>query len=273
MQNELGQLVALPEGKLVFTNEQIQFLLDNIGNLNPHIRDNLVYTLFARGFSENAFKQKQIQVIIDSFIQNRDLFRQINQPENDAVFLRTFSALLGTLILESDNDKPILTDSERQLLFDWSIRYLKEEKDFRGYVTNKGWAHSVAHGSDFLGATLSHHDFKPKSVSAIFEVITSIFQNLKNPFVDDEEQRIAFAFFQGVHFQKIASADFNSFVNDFDKKIYQQLLHDDRSNWYCLSSWFRLLQNWYFYFSTNKEVQDNLLSKITAYNEKMGFTL
>ncbi|MBI0022415.1 DUF2785 domain-containing protein [Lactobacillus sp. W8172] len=101
----------------------------------------------------------------------------MNQPENDAVFLRTFSALLGALILESDNDKPILTDSERQLLFDWSIRYLKEEKDFRGYVTNKGWAHSVAHGSDFLGATLSHHDFKPKSVSAIFEVITSIFQN------------------------------------------------------------------------------------------------
>ncbi|MBI0092154.1 DUF2785 domain-containing protein [Lactobacillus sp. M0403] len=273
MQNELEQLVALPEGKLVFTNEQIQFLLDNIGNLNPHIRDNLVYTLFARGFSENAFNQKQIQVIIDSFIQNRDLFRQINQPENDAVFLRTFSALLGALILESDNDKPILTDSDRQLLFDWSIRYLKEEKDFRGYVTNKGWAHSVAHGSDFLGATLNHHDFKPKSVSAIFEVITSIFQNLKNPFVDDEEQRIAFAFFQGVHFQKIASADFNSFVDDFDKKIYQQLLHDDRVDWYCFSSWFRLLQNWYFYFSTNKEVQDNLLSKITAYNEKMGFAL
>ena len=244
MQNELKKLVDLPEGKLVFTNEQIQFLLDNIGNLNPHIRDNLVYTLFARGFSENAFKQKQIQVIIDSFIQNIGLFRQINQPENDTIFLRTFSALLGALILESDNDKPILTDSERQLLFDWSIRYLKEEKDFRGYVTNKGWAHSVAHGSDFLGATLSHHDFKPKSVSAIFEVITSIFQNLKNPFVDD-----------------------------FDKKIYQQLLHDDRANWYCLSSWFRLLQNWYFYFSTNKEVQDNLLSKITAYNEKMGFTL
>ena len=46
MQNELEKLVDLPEGKLVFTNEQIQFLLDNIGNLNPHIRDNLVYTLF-----------------------------------------------------------------------------------------------------------------------------------------------------------------------------------------------------------------------------------
>ena len=54
--------------------------LDNIGNLNPHIRDNLVYTLFARGFSENAFKQKQIQVIIDSFIQNRGLLdKLINQ--------------------------------------------------------------------------------------------------------------------------------------------------------------------------------------------------
>lgn len=137
MQNELEQLVDLPEGKLVFTNEQIQFLLDNIGNLNPHIRDNLVYILFSRGFSENAFKHKQIQVIIDSFIQNKDLFRQINQSENDAVFLRIFSALLGALILESDNNKPILTDSEHQLLFDWSI-VSKRRKRFSWLCDKQG---------------------------------------------------------------------------------------------------------------------------------------
>ena len=273
MQEELEKMVQLESGKLSFTDNQIDFMLQNIGNLDPYLRDDVVYTLLARGFTENSFIPEQKAKIVTTFISSRNLFKGIEQPQNDLIFLRTFNALLGELILESDNDKPILTDSERQLLFDWSIRYLKEEKDFRGYVTTKGWAHSVAHGSDFLGATLSHHDFKPKSVSAIFDVITSIFQNLKNPFVDDEEQRIAFAFFQGVHFQKIASADFNSFVDDFDKQIYQQLLHDDRANWYCLSSWFRLLQNWYFYFSTNKEVQDNLLSKITAYNEKIGFAL
>ena len=99
-----------------------------------------------------------------------------------------------------------------------------------------------------------------------------VFQNLQGPFNYDEEQRIAFAFFQGVHFGKISTPEFNSFINCYNEKIYQQLAENDRISWYRLSSWLKLLQNWYFYFS-NQSVKDNLLSKITAYNEKMGYTL
>ncbi len=72
---------------------------------------------------------------------------------------------------------------------------MKAEKDFRGYVKDKGWAHSIAHGSDFLGSTFSHPDFMANNTADIFAIIETIFQNMQGPFIDDEEQRLAFAFF------------------------------------------------------------------------------
>ena len=49
--------------------------------------------------------------------------------------------------------------ADRKTIFNWGIAYFFKKTDFRGYVKNKSWAHSVAHGSDFLGSTLSHPNF------------------------------------------------------------------------------------------------------------------
>lgn len=156
MKHSLEKLVRCPEGELKFTDNQVQLLLGNIGNLDPVIRDDLVYTLFARGFLERAFTHEQEQTIINTFITEKKLFKDIAKPQNDKVFLRSFSALLGSVILETDQETEILTNEQRKQFFAWSIDYLLREKDYRGYIEGKGWAHSIAHGSDFLGGS-----FKP----------------------------------------------------------------------------------------------------------------
>lgn len=149
----------MPRSKLIFTNAKVNLLFKNIGNLNPTIRDDFVYTLFARGFLESAFTHEQEQNVINAFIKEKGLFQDIDKPENDGVFLRSFSALLGSVILEKDKETKILTATDRNILFDWSIDYLMHEKDYRSFVETKGWSHSVAHGSDFLSAALSHPKF------------------------------------------------------------------------------------------------------------------
>ncbi|MEB3362734.1 hypothetical protein SDC49_00645 [Lactobacillus sp. R2/2] len=45
MQEELEKMVQLESGKLSFTDNQIDFMLQNIGNLDPYLRDDVVYTL------------------------------------------------------------------------------------------------------------------------------------------------------------------------------------------------------------------------------------
>lgn len=271
MKHTLNKLVNLPQGKLNFTNEQVNLLLDNIGNLNPTIRDDLVYTLFARGFLERAFTHEQEQTIINTFITEKKLFKDIDKPQNDNVFLRSFSALLGSVILETDQETEILMNEQRKQLFAWSIDYLLREKDYRGYVESKGWAHSIAHGSDFLGAALSHPKFFEQNQNRLMQIIPTIFKNMKAPFVDDEEQRLAFAFYQGVKADKIALSSFTELINQSDEARYQELQKDNLLTWHKLSTWLRLLQNWYFFFDSDKNLQAVLKEKITKYYTEMGF--
>lgn len=271
MKHNLEKLVNCPEGELKFTDNQVQLLLGNIGNLNPVIRDDLVYTLLARGFLESAFTHKQEQNIVSTFIKEKDLFKNIAEPQNDSIFLRSFSALLGSVILEKDKKTEILTDEQRKQLFAWSIDYLLREKDYRGFVAGKGWAHSVAHGSDFLGAALSHPKFLKQEQRRIMQIIPTIFKNINTPFVDDEEQRLAFAFYQGVKASKISLSNFIELINQNDIERYQELQKDDLLSWHKLSTWLRLLQNWYFFFDSAIDLQLILKEKITNYFSDMGY--
>lgn len=50
MQDKLEKMVQLESGKLSFTDNQIDFMLQNIGNLDPYLRDDVVYTFFPPGF-------------------------------------------------------------------------------------------------------------------------------------------------------------------------------------------------------------------------------
>lgn len=68
MIEELEALLKTPAQKLDFTNKQVEFMLKNIENTNPYIRDNLVYTLFATGFMNSAFTLVQQEHTIDYFL-------------------------------------------------------------------------------------------------------------------------------------------------------------------------------------------------------------
>lgn len=199
MYADLEKLDKLPEGNLFFTDRQITFMQDHIGDLNPYLRDDLIYTLFFRGFTENAFTEQQQKKIVAKFIQDKGLFHNIELSNNNSVFLRSFSALLGAIILDQDNKKLFLTQMQRSVMFIWSIEYLRKETDYRGFVANKGWAHAIAHGSDFLGTTLQHKLFARNITSEqVLDVIPVVFQRITTPFLDEEEARLAHAFYLGL---------------------------------------------------------------------------
>ena len=70
------------------------------------------------------------------------------------------------------------------------MNYLLYEKDYRGFVEGKGWAHAAAHGSDMLAQVVAHplyHQFASK---------TNCLQALKTclwtdyAFIDEEDERM-----------------------------------------------------------------------------------
>lgn len=271
MIQELQALLKVSAQKLYFTNNQVDFMLKNIGNTDPYIRDNLVYMLFATGFMNKAFTFDQQEYIINYFFANDLLFKDILEPQNDFVFTRSFSALLGGILLEFDEDSGILSDNQRNRLFKWSIQYLQLESDYRGFVTNKGWAHAIAHGSDFLGNSLSHTKFHLSNVSELFITLKKVINRLENPFMDEEEARLASAFKLGVQAENISVEDFIKGIQYIDKELWTQYDATKLITCYRLHTWTHILHHWLIFFSNDSEIKSIIELKLNNYYQKMGY--
>lgn len=272
MQVELEKLRQLPVGKLSFNATQLTYMQDNIGNLDLFLRDDLIYSLLSRGFEENAFTSNQQKTIVTKFIKDKSLFENIGSNNTNSIFLRSFNALLGALILEKDNKTPFLTQKQRSTMFTWSIAYLEKESDYRGFVTNNGWAHGIAHGSDFLGAALQHKLF-PETITAeqVLTIIPTIFRRINTPFIDEEEARLAYAFYLGLKAGKIPVESFNNFIISFDKQLWAHYTPTNLSTSYQLNTWLHLLEHWFFFTPNKNDTKKILHQKITYHYYNRGF--
>lgn len=172
----------------------IDRMLDNIGSSDPELRDRLIFNTFGKLIFEDYLTTEQIEHILEVCLNK--LFLAIGQKENDSVFTRSFSALAIGLILEKDRQSQLLSEDHLSQAIEASIAYLKHEKDVRGYVDSKGWAHSVAHGADLIATAIKHPKFKWALSSECLEVIKlCLFKESINqiPYVDDEDERLIFA--------------------------------------------------------------------------------
>lgn len=107
------------------------------------------------------------------------------------IFTRSFTALLGALVLSADAESAFLTDDQRQVWFANALQYLPSETDRRGYVPGHGWAHAIAHGSDFLDSAVQHPAFPAAQLPAAAQTVSAVLLATTAPFADDEEERQA----------------------------------------------------------------------------------
>lgn len=69
----------------------------------------------------------------------------------DGVYLRSFSALVLSVLVKRDTGKdPFLDPAERTRLLDAAVAYAGRETDLRGHTGKRGWAHAAGHTSDLL---------------------------------------------------------------------------------------------------------------------------
>ncbi len=169
----------------------LQFMLDNIGHTDPELRDNLIYSGFCRLISEDYLTAEQLISLYKNAVSDDFLYYLIHeQHQSDAVFKRSFSALLVQLLLYKDQEHRFLTNELLSETLPMCVNYLQFEKDYRGFVDEKGWAHAVAHGSDLLARTISHPMYLQFSSSA------NCLQALKSciwtdyAYIDEEDERM-----------------------------------------------------------------------------------
>jgi hypothetical protein len=128
--------------------EMTRALLDRLGSPNPVLRDRYAYPILEHWLHADVYSEAAVRGMMAELAAN--LMHGLGEREADSVFLRTFSVLLLAEIVHYDNARHFLDRDEVRQLLELALVYLEAERDLRGWVPEKGWAHSVAHTADLL---------------------------------------------------------------------------------------------------------------------------
>jgi len=137
---------AIPDGHKL--SELTQTLFGYLSNTDSELRDDIAYMVYANWLKREMFTKDEIRWHVNELFGNLD--KDIGETESDSVFLRTFSVLLLAEIVHNDNKKPLLDKDQIQTILAKGLWYLDAEKDPRGHIPVKGWAHTLAHTADLM---------------------------------------------------------------------------------------------------------------------------
>ena len=245
-QEMISQLKIKQGNNTALTQEELEWLWENIGNPNPEIRDDLVFNLFGQFIFEQLITREQLRWLIEKMNVTNSLEFRIEET-GSVTACRSFSALVMGMILQVDGDQTsgydsCLTTSERTTWMQNGIRYLTREQDRTGYDEKLGWVHAFAHGADLLGTIISHPKCTQEYVVEALEVISDIFQKSQQPFIDEEEKRLGLAIFFGIESGNLSQ----KLLCEWMKKQRFEELDGSRENYYRLAMYKSFLATIYF---------------------------
>ena len=171
--------------------ELIDSMMEHIGSPDSELRDKLIY----RGFSqliqdENLIPEEKLVDLLTKALGDEYLFYEIGDVGTDHIFKRSFSVLLITLILGKDLEHSFiplqLLDRTRNEL----LLYLDLEQDLRGFVSEKGWAHSVAHTADAIDELVKNPKMDVKFFPSIFQGLANKALTFADVYIADEAERL-----------------------------------------------------------------------------------
>lgn len=137
-------------------NDYVNLMLKYIGDSDPELRDDLIYSTFAYWIADKCyFTDEELKSLLNTLLSNEFLFYKIGSKGDDSVFRRSFSVLSIDPILYCNLKNEFLDKEMLLKTKDCLVKYFIQEKDLRGFDKEKGWIHAIAHTSDGLCTLIS----------------------------------------------------------------------------------------------------------------------
>jgi hypothetical protein len=172
--------------------DYVKLMLEYIGDPQPKLRDDLIYSTFYKWINENQwFSDAELRELLWILLDEQHLFYRIGSTEDQAVFTRTFSVLVVALILQRHREQALIDNAEFTNVKEALIRYYEEEQDLRGFMQEEGWAHAAAHGADALDELVLCSESDAAIREEVLAVIQRMLYNEQYIFSDEEDERIA----------------------------------------------------------------------------------
>jgi hypothetical protein len=171
--------------------EMTEDLTRMLGDPDPEVRDGIAFPTMATWIDEGVYDDLLVG-LGDGMCHGLDI--GLGEVNTDSVFRRSFSALILTECIDRTTRAALGGPNVVLRWGDKIMSWYSRERDLRGFVAGKGWAHAVAHGADALGALARSPVMGRLELTVILDVIAD---RLLTPtdafFVCGEGDRLAFA--------------------------------------------------------------------------------
>ena len=181
---------VVPEG---YSLENLtELLFSYLGSTDPELRDEIAYIVYANWLKRDLYSGEAIQSHIDFLLSN--LEKGIGETDSDTVFLRAFSILLLAEIVHTDNKKSLLEEDQVKRILEKGLWYLQAERDPRGHVPVKGWAHALAHTADLLLVLAHNRNTEGADLLNMLNAVSDkMVHSTKHVYIHGEDDRLASA--------------------------------------------------------------------------------
>ena len=168
-----------------------------LGSADPYLRDGIAYPTLATWVAEGVYDDL-LEGLGDGMTAG--LAVGIGEDGTDTVFRRSFSALVLAACSSAPPPRSRPAGSPTTRVLRWGDRvagWLVRERDLRGFVPGKGWAHALAHGADALGALAEAPVMGRLELTVLLDVIADrLLEPTRTRLVHGEDDRLAMATMQ-----------------------------------------------------------------------------
>jgi hypothetical protein len=166
-----------------------------LGSTRPEVRDGTAFPALAT-WIENGVYDDLLAGLGDGMVAGLSV--GLGEDGTDTVFRRSFSALILATCIERDNERHLLPGAKILEWGDRAMTWFLTERDTRGYVPEKGWAHTVAHGADTLGALAESPHLAGPEHTVLLDIVAErlLDQPADAPLASGEPDRLAAAVMQ-----------------------------------------------------------------------------
>lgn len=172
------------------TFQLIQEMINNIGSLDAELRDELIYTTLSHWIPGNALTANELEQLLPVILDRNHLLYKLGETNTDSVFTRSFSMLVLPLLFMRHKESPFLSREQIHQIKKNVFYNVQEERDYRGYDEDKGWAHAIAHAADVLDELAQCSELDKNDLLTILDLVYAKMTTTDRIYSDGEDERI-----------------------------------------------------------------------------------
>lgn len=193
--------------------ELVLELLEDIGNKDPHIRDELVYPAIAHLLHDKHLTENELTAVLDKLIGPEYLLFDLDNIIEYSVLIRSFTVLQLVILVHVHNRDHIIPAKHIKRLSTAFMNYFQQETILDGYNETVGFMHSIAHSADLFAQLFKVEYFNETIFKSMLNAIQNKFKINHYYFSHDEDERMVVAIINALEANKLDEDYWKSWIS------------------------------------------------------------